>query len=365
MVGPIWMNIPPKYYGGTEDVVYNLINGLVQRHYEVTLFGPKTAKTKAKLHPTINKPLRENNIEWSDLGYTILHLTEAFDHASEFDILHVHLNKVQDYLSLPLALYSKTPVVFTIHFKLPEMSNRVRRDRHLVLKKYNKLPYISISDSQRKPIKLNFVKTVYNSIDMNRFPFSDRKGTYLVWLGKVTAFKGTKDAILAAKEAGIRIYVMGSVEKGVPEMLSYYTKEIKPLCDEKQVIWLGDVSHNEKTSILSGALAFLNPIQWEEPFGLVMVESQAVGTPVISYSRGAAPELIKDGKTGFLVKNLDEMVKKIPEAVHLNRADCVQNVQEHFSIDKMIEGYEEAYRIVIKNWGKYRREQREKLRIES
>ncbi len=361
VVGPIWLNIPPRGYGGTEDVVYNLVNNLSQRGHSVTLFGPKTSRVKAKLHPTVDFALRDKNIDWSNISYSLIHITEAFDRADQFDILHVHLNKAQDNIALPLALNSKTPVLFTLHFMLPNNSGPERKDRYAVLKKYSSLPFVSISNAQRKPIKLNYIATVYNGIDLKLFPFSNRKGTYLVWLGKVSPVKGTKDAILAAKKAGIKIYIMGTVDKGVPELLSYYENQVKPLIDDK-VIWLGEVSHAEKTSILSGAIAFLNPIHWEEPFGLVMVESLAVGTPVISYARGSAPELIKDGSTGFLVKNMGQMVKKIREAQYLDRGASRRSIEEKFTIEKMVDGYEEAYKHTIGNWKKFREKQKRQLK---
>ncbi len=359
MVGSIWLNTPPKAYGGTEDVIYNLVNGLSERGHDVTFFGPKTANVNATVAPTVDTPLRDQGLEWTNVGYTITHITEAFDRAEKFDVLHVHLNKVQDYIALPLSLYSKTPVLFTLHFKLPTLVDK--KDRYEVLAKYSELPFTSISNSQRKPIKLNYISTIYNAIDLNRFPYSDIKGTYLTWLGKVNPNKGTKEAILAAKKAKMKIYVMGTVDTGVPEMLSYYNNEVKPLLDDKEAVWLGEVSHNEKTSILSGAKAFLNPILWEEPFGLVMAEAQAVGTPVISFRRGSAPEVIVDGKTGYLVNTFDEMVEKIPEAEYIDRAECRKNVEERFTIEKMVEGYTHAYQIACQNWKNYQSKQLIKL----
>ena len=355
VVGPIWLNIPPKGYGGTEDVVYNLVNGLVDKGHAVTLFGPKTAKVKAKLFPTVDLPLQEAHVPWANVCYTLFHITEAFDRAGNFDVLHVHLNKSQDYLSLPLSLFSKTPVVFTIHFKHSDTPDK--KDRLAVLVKYRSLPYTSISNSQRKMVDLNYIATVYNGLDLKRFPYSDIKGKYLVWLGRVHPDKGTKEAILAARQAGIKIYVMGLLDKTVPEMAAYFTREIKPLIDDKDVIWLEEVSHVEKTSILSGAIAMLNPIAWEEPFGLVMAEAQAVGTPVISFKRGAAEEVIIDGKTGFLVETLPEMVEKIKEVEYIDRAACRKNVEERFTIEKMVEGYEGAYHTAIQNWDTYKANQ--------
>ena len=357
ILGPLWHNIPPAKYGGTEDVVYNLANGLVDNKHDVTLFGPKTAHVSAKVHATVDRPLREKGIPWTDSGYTLLHMTEAFDRADQFDILHVHLNKVQDYAALPLALHSKTPVIFTLHFKIAGKEQKEKYDRYLLLQKYKHLPYVSISNTQRKSIDLRYIATVYNGIGLNRFHFSDRKGNYLVWLGKVAPFKGTKEAIRAAKKGNMKIYLMGTIERGVPELSDYYDKEVKPLIDDKQVVWLGEVSYDEKASIMSGAKALLNPIAWEEPFGLVMVEAQAAGTPVISYRRGAAKELIRDGETGFLVDSLDEMVEKITQVEHLDRRACRENIAQNFTIEKMVEGYERAYRDVIDNWETYRKEQ--------
>lgn len=357
VVGPLWHNIPPKTYGGTEDVVYNLVNGLANKRHEVSLFGPQTARVSAKVHSTLPFSLREKNVPWTNIGYTLLHITEAFDNAAKFDILHIHLNKIQDYFALPLALLSKTPVLFTIHFKIPEMNHPERNDRYLLLDKYRALPYVSISNAQREHVPLRYIATVYNGIDLSRFHFSNRSGNYLIWLGKVAPFKGTREAIYAAKKKGMKLYLMGKVEEGVPEFYQYYKEEIQPLIDDKQIVWLGEVSYNEKTSIIAGARALLNPIQWEEPFGLVMAEAQAAGTPVISFRRGAALELIRDGKTGFLVDSLDEMVEKITEVEHIERKLCRDNILKNFTLEKMVEGYESVYQTVIENWEKYRKEQ--------
>lgn len=348
VVGTIWLDIPPKGYGGTEQVIYNLVNGLVEKGEDVTLFGPKTASVKSKVFPTIDAPLRSKNVDWNNLSYTLYHLTEAFDRACAFDILHVHINKSQDYLALPLSIFSKTPVLFTFHFKLPTPYYNI--DRYMVLMKYKNLPFTSISNSQRGDLPLNFIKTVYNSLNINDFPFQEKPEDYFVWLGKVNPLKGTKEAILAAKKANVRLYVMGAVDRGVPNMLEYYEKEIKPLIDEKQIIWAGEVEQKKKAEVLGHAKAFLNPILWEEPFGLVMAEAQAVGTPVISFNRGAAPEVIQDGITGFLVKDLDEMVEKIKIVDKLDRKACRKNIEDNFTIQKMVSGYEEAYKIAIDNW---------------
>jgi glycosyltransferase involved in cell wall biosynthesis len=298
-------------------------------------------------------------VDWTNVAYTLFHLTEVFDRRDEFDILHMHLNKSQDYLMLPLSSLSKTPVLFTLHFMLP--SPNYNPDRFLVLDKYRQLPFTSLSNSQRNGFEGNFVSTVYNSIDINNFPYNDKPQAYLVWLGKVNPVKGTKEAILAAKQAGEKILVLGAVDKDVERMRRYYEEEVAPLIDGKDVIWIGEVGVKEKAELLGRAKAFLNPISWEEPFGLVMIESQAVGTPVISFRRGAAEELIIDGKTGFLVDNLEEMVEKIKIVDKIDRRECRRNVEERFTIEKMTDGYLEAYKKTIKNWDVYLHKQQEYL----
>lgn len=355
IVGTIWLNIPPSGYGGTEEVLYNLTNGLVDKGHKVSLFGPATARVKGLVIPTIDKPLREQGVEWTNFPYILNHITTAFDHASEFDILHIHLNKSQDYCALPLAVYSKTPVLFTLHFKVPTAT--FRKDRFLVLHKYRALPFTSISDSQREK-EMNFIATVYNALDLNNFPFQDNPQDYFVWIGKVNPVKGTKEAIEVAKKAGIRLYVVGVIEEGVPEYLKYYEDEVRPLIDGKQIIWVGELNTYEKAKIVGNARAFLNPILWDEPFGLVMAEAQAVGTPVISFKRGAALELVLDGKTGYLVEDIDQMVDKIKQIDKIDRKECRKNIEDKFTITKMVDGYEEAYEITIANWQKYLDQQR-------
>lgn len=359
VIGSIWLHTPPRQYGGTEEVIGNIVDGLVDKGHDVTFFGPKSSNVKGKIFPTLEKPTLEMGLNWTDnenIHYTILNITAALDRADEFDIIHMHLNKSHDYFSLPLAIYSKTPVVFTFHLLLPSPTHLI--ERYQVLSKYQKLPFTTISNSQRAGLPWNFVRTVYNSLNLANFPFSATTDDYFVWLGRVKQEKGTKEAILAAKKAGIKLFVMGAIEKNVPEQLAYYEKEIKPLCDGSQVVWLGEADFATKVKYLQRAKALLNPIQWEEPFGLVMAEAQAVGTPVIGFARGAAPELVVDGKTGFLITTIDEMVEKIKLVDTIDRRACRKNIEDKFTIDTMIEGYVHAYQAVQENWDTYRGEQR-------
>ncbi len=351
VIGTIWLDIPPKGYGGTEEVIYNLVNGLVDKGHEVSLFGSAKTKTNAKLIPTVNVPLRDKNVPWENVTYTLYHLTQALDREGEFDVIHMHLNKAQDYIALPLAISSKTPIIFTIHFRIPSLI--YKPDRFAALQKYRFMPFVSISDSQRKGNDLSYIKTVYNGINLANYPFNSTPGDYFVWLGKIKHDKGTKEAILAAKQAGVKLYVLGAIDRGVPADLNYFENEVKPLIDNKQIIFKENVTLPEKAELLGKAKAMLNPINWEEPFGLVMAEAQATGTPVIAFKRGAASELIIEDKTGFLVYDIPEMVLKMKEVKNLNRADCRKNVEDRFSINAMVKGYEEAYLEIMRTWDNY------------
>ncbi len=355
----IWINTPPPKYGGTEDVVYHLADGLVEKGHDVTLFAPATSKTKARLSPTVTLPLRDKNIPWTDISYHLYHISQAFDRIEEFDILHVHLNKNQDYMALPLASFSKTPVLTTLHFALP--SKVWRPERYTVLLKYKDLPFTSISKAQQQGMPLNFISTVYNALDTQQFPFSLTPKNYVMWLGKIVPHKGTKEAILAAKKAGVMIKVAGVVDPGITESLEYFEKEVKPLIDGKGVEFVGEIGMPYKAQLLQGAKVLLNPIQWEEPFGLVMAEAQAVGTPVIAFNRGAASEVINNTQTGFLVDSVDEMAEKIHVIDGIKREDCRSFIQKKFSVDTMVEGYEMAYRTTLEHWQTYMGKVRETL----
>lgn len=349
IIGTIWINTPPPQYGGTEEVVSLLANGLVQKGHDVSLFAPATAHTTAHLSPTVTQPLREKDIFWNEISYHIYHMSQVFDRAHEFDVIHLHLNKNQDYLALPLAAASPTPVVTTLHFALPIS----RPDRKQLLMKYKNLPFTSISSSQRHGMPLNFIETVYNALVIEDFPFTPTPKNYVMWLGKIVPHKGTKEAILAAKKARIPIKIAGIVDKGVPESVTYFQKEVKPLLDGKMAEYMGEVGQPEKAKLLGRALALLNPIQWEEPFGLVMAEAQATGTPVIAFNRGSAKEIITNNVTGYLVDSVDEMAEKIATIGEITRSACRELVERKFSQQSMVEGYELAYKAGIKYWPIY------------
>jgi len=348
-VGPLWENIPPLKYGGTERVVFYLTEGLVKKGHDVTLYACGTSKTSAKLISIYPRPLFRDNIPWWNLMYPLLHITKAFEDQDKYDIIHMHLNQASDFVALPLCQPFKHKIIFTLHF--PYEFNYTWRGNTEVFQKYKDLQYISISYAQRKGGEnLNWIKTIYNGVDTNLFTFNEKPEDYFLWLGKFNPDKGAKEAILAAKKAKVKLIVAGAIDKVESEDYRYYINEVKPLIDGKQIIFIGELDDKEKNKVYGNAKGFLNPIKWNEPFGLVMAESMATGTPVISFNNGAAPEIIVDGKTGFLVNSIDEMVKKIKKIDLIKRKECRNRVEKHFSIDIMVNEYENVYyQILNKN----------------
>lgn len=341
-LGTIWENTPPPKYGGTERIVHYLTEGLVKDGYDVTLFATGASKTAAKLRSIYPNALFRDGIPWKNLMYPLLHITEAFDHEAEFDIIHVHLNKSSDYMALPLAKPVKQKVVFTLHFPYPVSQHRF--DRHRVFQKYKDLNYVSISNSQRLGGEnLHWVDTVYNGVDTSLYTFNPIPKDYFLWLGKFNPDKGVKEAIMAAKKANVKLLVAGTIDNLEGEDFRYYNEEVKPLIDNKQIVYIGELDDNTKNKVYGEAVGFLNPIKWNEPFGLVMAESLATGTPVISFKNGAAPEIIVDRESGFLVDNVDQMAERIAHIREIERIKCRRRIEEKFTVEKMVKGYEKVY----------------------
>ncbi len=341
-IAPLWERVPPARYGGTERVIYHLTEGLVARGHEVTLFATADARTSARLVSTVERPLRELGIPWDNHLYPLYHLATAFEQADAFDILHAHLNTRTDYVLLVLAGFVRTPTVITLHCRLPVTPDLL--DRRRLLEKYRHRYYVSISQSQRTLPDLNYVATVYNGIDTARYAFSAQPADYVAWVGRICDEKGTREAILAARQAGVRLILAGKIDEHNPAYLAYYREAVAPLVDGHQIVYAGELDEAEVIRLYQGARAVLNPIKWSEPFGLVMAEAMSCGTPVIAFPNGAAPELIRDGETGFLVRSVEEMATAIGRLHEIDRRRCRAHVEAHFSVERMVDGYEAIYR---------------------
>lgn len=345
-INTLMFKIPPEKYGGAERIVYSLTEGLVKKGHEVTLYATGDSRTSARLVSVISHGMAQEGNARTNLIYPMLNIIEAINKEKKYDILHFHLNIASDYAALPLTEIIKEKVVFTIHFTAPSLKGYADRDRFL--RKYKSLNYISISQAQRKGMEyLNWIATVYNSIPLNQFTFNNNPKGYFLWVGKFNPDKGTKEAILAAQKANVQLLLAGAIDTLDSIDSKYYYEEIKPLIDDKQIVYVGEVGGKEKDKLFGEARGFLNPIIWNEPFGLVIAEALATGTPVISFNNGAASEIIIDRKTGYLVNTIDEMAEKIKDIAKIDRKLCREHIEIFFNGDRMIDGYESLYRNLL------------------
>ena len=356
-IAPLWFSVPPVGYGGTELIVSRITEGLVRRGHKVTLFASGNSKTKAKLVAPIKKNLFELKVPWLHDSYNVLNLTKAFFLKKEFDIIHTHID-VHD----PLIRWHNldVPSIATLHnmfWPMPDDKKNglwwAYHGRELLYNQFLNLPYISISESYRRlcPVPLNFMKTIYHGVDEKVLKFNPRGGKHFVWLGRISKLKGTHVAVKLAKEMRFPLLIAGAIVN--PEARRFFNEQIKPYLGRK-IRYIGELkSENQKSEFFGGAKAFLYPLQWEEPFGLTMIESQACGTPVIAFRRGSVPELVQHGSTGFIVDNIAEMKQAIINIGALDRTRCRKNVERNFTLGKMIDAHENVYQTVINKWGDF------------
>ena len=330
MLAPIAWRTPPKDYGPWELVASNLTEGLVKKGYDVTLFATKDSMTKAKHHAICPEGYEENKGINADV-WKLLHISEVFERANEFDIIHNHF----DFPALTYSKLIKTPVVTTIHgFSSPDI--------YPVYEKYNdNTYYVSISNSDRYK-KLDYIATVYNGINLDEFVYNPVGGDYLVFLGRICCEKGTHEAIQIAKKSNKKLIIAGIIQEE-----DYYKQKVEPYVDGKQIKFVGPVGPKERNRLLGNALALLHPVMRPERFGLVMPEAMACGTPVIGFDLGSIKEVIEHDKTGFVVNNVKEAVECIKKIGKINRGDCRKRVEEHFNVEKMVEDYAKVYNKIL------------------
>lgn len=337
LLTPFEEPVPPEKYGGTERVVYSLAKGLVNLGHDVTLFASGDSRTAARLVPCVESHLRpflEKNqriwmyLQWQGFQRALYHLqTETFD------IVHNH----GDWPFLIASAYATAPMVTTIHnpvqfgLGVPEI--------------YRQYKYISISDAQRNYMpELNYAATIYHGIDAEDFEFNDQPGDYLAFLGRMHPDKGPEEAIQISRKTGNKLIMAAKID--APDR-HYFRKIIKPQIDGKQIVFIGEVAHAGKVALLKNARALLSPIQWEEPFGLTNIEAMACGTPVIALRRGSLPEIVVDGKTGYICNTLEEMVARVGDIDHISRAACRRHVKKVFSEKRMAENHVRVYQKLI------------------
>ncbi len=335
-IAPLWERVPPTTYGGTELVVSLLTEELVRRGHEVTLFASGDSITNATLEAVHSQALRLDPTVKEASIYEMLQLSQVYQRANEFDIIHSHMGCA----ALPYASLVKTPTVHTLH-------GIFTKDNEKMFMHARRQPFISISNSQREPrLGLNYAATVYNGVNTAAYKFYPKPSDppYLAFLGRLSPEKGPHLAIEVAKRTGWTLKMAGKIDVVDVE---YYEKEIKPHIDGEQIQFLGEANHVQKNCLMGNAVATLFPITWREPFGLVMIESMASGTPVIAMELGSTGEVIAHGKTGFLCHSVEEFIDSLAKVYTIDRRACRQHVEANFSAERMTDGYEAIYQKVL------------------
>lgn len=346
-VAPIWYPIPPPKYGGIERIVFYLCEELKKLGHEVILFASGDSKVSVKLRSWRRNHLAKDKIPWHDVFLELEHLAFSFSQVKNFDILHCHIGPK----SFPFSNFVQTPLLWTFHNPiLPKPKAPIFE----FLKRYkNKINAVFISKAHKKLCKIKFKNSfvIYNGIDLNLFKFNPKPRDYFLWVGRVEPYKGIENAIYVAKKLKIKLLLVGKMD---PEKREYFEKKIKPNLNEK-IKYLGEISQKKLIKIYQNAIATLYPIEWQEPFGLIMAESMACGTPVIVFDLGSAREIVKNEKTGFVVpflnkkgqKNLEGFIEAVKKVKKIKREDCRKWVEENFSIKKMVKNYEKLYYKII------------------
>ncbi|MEP6600301.1 MAG: glycosyltransferase family 4 protein [Nitrospirota bacterium] len=338
-VAPLYESVPPKYYGGTERVTSYLTEELVRQGHDVTLFASGDSVTKARLVSCTHQSLRLDAGCVDQLAHHFVMLEQVFREAERFDIIHFHI----DYLHFALTRREGRPAVTTLHGRLdyPDLAPLHRE--------YLPMPVVSISDSQREPLPwLNWQATVYHGLPKDLYQFHPEDGKYLAFIGRISPEKRVDRAIEIAKRMGMKLKIAAKIDAVDRE---YFEKEVEPLFKNSFVEYLGEIGEQEKDEFLGNAYALLFPINWREPFGLVMIEAMACGTPVIAFRMGSVPEVMKEGVTGFIVDDVDGAVKAVEQIPTVSRQGCRRYFDEHFTSTRMALDYLSIYRKLIQEKG--------------
>lgn len=330
-VSPLFESVPPKTYGGTERVVHYLTEELVRQGHQVTLYASGDSRTSADLRPIVPEALRLARDCMITPAWHMLQLNAVAGDAADYDIVHFHT----DFHHFPLWRFMATPQVTTLHGRL-DLPDLVR-----VYDEFQDMQVVSISNAQRLPLpRASWAGTVYNGIPVDCYDFREQPGEYLVFLGRISPEKGIEDAIDIALATGMPLKIAAKVD---PADRTYFQERIRGRLEHPLLEYVGEVDEQAKNDLLGGARAVLMPIAWPEPFGLVMVEAMACGTPVIAYDRGAVPEVMRDGVCGYMVEGIDGAVKAVRMIDGIDRAACRRHVEDHFSARRMAAGYLKVY----------------------
>jgi glycosyltransferase involved in cell wall biosynthesis len=337
-VAPLYESVPPNFYGGTERVVSYLTEELVAQGHRVTLFATADSQTRAELVPVVEQGLRLIEGYEMPIAHHYVMLEQVFNSAQSFDIIHFHT----DYLHFGLARrLIGTPHVTTLHGRLdiPDLKP--------LYEEFWDIPLISVSDEQRKPLPFaNWQATVHHGLPINAYRFNSHPSDYLAFLGRIAPEKRVDRAIEIARRAKMPLKIAAKVDKVDKE---YFRAEIRPLLDDPLVEWVGEIGEHEKSEFLGSAAALLFPIDWPEPFGLVMIEAMACGTPVIAFRRGAVPEVIEDKVSGFIVDDVEQALQAVAKIRAFDRGRARGEFEKRFTATRMTNDYLRVYESLIRS----------------
>jgi glycosyltransferase involved in cell wall biosynthesis len=333
-VAPLFERVPPHQYGGTERVVSYLTEELVARGHDVTLFASGDSVTRARLVPGSEMSLRGEDPPRDAVALHLAMLLRAYERAREFDVIHCHT----DYLALPVSRYAAVPTVLTLHGRLD------LHEVHPVYRAFPEVHFVSISDAQRAWLSgVRWVATVHHGLPRDLYRFEPRGGRSLLFLGRISPEKCPDAAIRVARRAGVPLRIAAKIDR--PDR-DYFDQVVRPLLGEPGVEFVGEVDDRAKHALLSESLGLLFPIDWPEPFGMVVVEALACGTPVIARNRGSVPELVRDGETGFVCETEDDMVAAVERVAGLGRAACRADFERRFTVERMVDRHVGVYEAV-------------------
>lgn len=337
-VNPLWYEVPPLTYGGTELIISMLTEELVKRGHQVTLFSTADSRTNARLIPIWPKGLIKANLPTPFAPVALLY-KELLERQNDFDVIHDH----GEQYGVPFSKFLKPPIVSTLH-------NPITEEKNILFKKYSNINYVAISKNQKiSGPGINIVKTIYHGIPVENYDFNPKPDDYLFWLSSIQPDKGAAAAIEITKMAGEKLIISGPIH---PKNADYFEYRIKPLIDGKQIQFVGESDFKKKVELFKNAKAFLFPIRRQEPFGLVVIESMACGTPVIAFREGSLPELIEQGKTGFVVNNQEGALRALKKIKTISRKYCREYIKKTFPLKRMVNRYERLYRNVLRPRGK-------------